>query len=43
MAAIGKGIALAALIAGAVVLEVNNKPADGVWLLIVICALLGVF
>jgi hypothetical protein len=36
MAWIGQGIAFAALVAGAVYLEVHDKPAGGLWFLIVI-------
>ena len=36
----GQGIAFAALVAGAVCLELNDKTAGGLWVVIVIWALL---
>ena len=33
---VGKGIALGSLTAAAVLLELNDKPVDGLWLLIVL-------
>lgn len=39
MGAIAEGIAFAALCASAVWLETNGKPANGLWVLVVIWAL----
>jgi hypothetical protein len=36
---IGQGVAFAALVASAVVLELYDKPSDGLWVLIVVWAI----
>lgn len=40
---IGESIAFAALVAGATVLEIHDKPAYGLWVLIVLWAVLTSF
>lgn len=38
---VGKGIAIAALIAAATTLEMHDKPAGGLWTLIVLWIIFG--
>lgn len=38
---LGAAIAFAALVAAAVVLEINGKPTSGLWVVIVIWAMFG--
>jgi hypothetical protein len=41
MNSLGQSIAFAALVAGSAWLEINGKPASGLWIVVVIWALLA--